>query len=225
MRGKIVLGSFILSIVILVVALQIRHEGKTPDTSASISLNSDFTGTPPSENISDQAVSSSSRTATTTTFEAPPDPQFQHWIREEAKSLDEPNVNGQAKEAEIRAIVSKINSSQAQQLRQTVNSRVALPREKILSAYLLVEGGLNTRQALKDSITAPLVEQGGEAHSESEIKGVREKSLRIMMIDGLYAQAKTDTKARETLAQAIADSEDPYIKAYAQEKLDQLQSR
>lgn len=151
------------------------------------------------------------------------DVQFQQWVREQAKEMESPVASGRDKEQALHQAVTKVTPSQAKQLRITVSQSQALPRERILSAYLLVEGGAATRSELKEAITAPLAEQGPhEVHSDEEVKAAREKSLRIMMIDGLFAQAKTDPEARGTLARVISDSVDPYIKTYAQEKFDQL---
>jgi hypothetical protein len=227
MRGKIVLGLFVLTLAAMFAAVQYRksldehaasekrqgHIRIPADTSAKTAIET-TTQSPPA-----------AATAQAPSVVAPSDPQFQQWIRQEAKSLDDLSVNGERKEADIREVVRKITPTQARQLRQTVMHPQSAAREKILSAYLLVEGGLNTREELKTAIAAPLTQKGGEPHSEDELKGVREKSLRIMMIDGLFAQAQKDPSARETLARAIVDSEDPYIKAYAQEKYDQLPKR
>jgi hypothetical protein len=228
MRGKIVLGLFVLTLAAMFAAVQYRKS--LDDRAASekrrghIRAHADNSAKAVIEAATQDAAETAS-TAQAPSVVAPSDPQFQQWIREEAKSLDNLSVNGERKEAEIREVVRKITPTQARQLRQTVMHPQSAAREKILSAYLLVEGGLNTRAELQKAISAPLAEKGGEPHSEDEIKGVREKSVRIMMIDGLFAQAQKDPSARETLARAIVDSEDPYIKAYAQEKYDQLPKR
>jgi hypothetical protein len=153
----------------------------------------------------------------------PADPEFQKWLSEEAKDVDQPHVNGEAKEQQIKKIAGRLSKAQAEQLLQTANNPTAPPSEKILSTYLMVVGGLNTREELRAFISSPMKEQGPhEPHSEGEINGIREKSLRIMAIDGLFTQAANDPQAKAALAAAVVASEDPYIKAYAQEKLNQL---
>jgi hypothetical protein len=153
----------------------------------------------------------------------PADPEFQKWLSEEAKSVDQPSVDGAVKERQIKKIAARLTKTQSEQLLRTAGSPTAPPSEKILSTYLMVEGGLNTREELRAFIASPMKEQGPhEPHSEGEINGIREKSLRIMAIDGLFTQAKTDPQAKAALAATVADSEDPYIKAYAREKLNQL---
>ncbi len=150
------------------------------------------------------------------------DSEFIGTVRDQARSVDDPSVDAGRAESQLKSLASRITPAQARQLRGLIMHPQSAAREKILSAYILVEGGSRSREELRAAITAPLTQEGGEVHSEEEIKGVREKSLRIMMIDGLFAQARTEPAARDTLAQAIADSADPYIKAYAQEKFDQL---
>jgi hypothetical protein len=55
-----------------------------------------------------------------------------------------------------------------------------------------------------------------------EIEAVREKTLRIMALDGLSSRAETDPAARVALAKAIDEIQDPYIKSYAQERYRRL---
>lgn len=225
MRGKILFALFVFTLVAMFAAMRYR---KTLDLQAAGEKASGDTRGPvdtSAKAVIDAATTPAPADSAAPSLAAPADPEFQRWISTQAKSLDSLSANGDTKEAEIRDAVKKITPAQAKQLRQTVMHPQSATREKILSAYLLVEGGINTREEMRLAITAPLKEKGGEVHSQGEMDGVREKSLRIMMIDGLFAQAQNDLKARETLARAIVDSEDPYIKAYAQEKYDQLTKR
>ncbi len=149
------------------------------------------------------------------------DPEFQKWIAEEAKSLNYTNVDSERKQAQIKKVLKEITPSQSRQLLNTARDPQAPSGEKILSTYMMVEGGLNTRAELMDFVkddTGPV----GEPHSQEEIDGVRDKSLRIMAIDGLFAQAQKDPGARAALAREIPSIQDPYVKAYAQRKLEEL---
>ena len=152
------------------------------------------------------------------------DPEFQKWISDEAKELDNLNVDGAAKKRQIRAVVSKMTSQQSKQLLQTVKNPRSPAAEKILSTFLLVEGGTRTQKELSDLISSPLLEDPNyKPHTEEEMKGIREKSLRIMAIDGLFSQAQHEPSAREALARAARETQDPSIRAYAEDKLRQLQ--
>jgi hypothetical protein len=153
-----------------------------------------------------------------------PDPEFGQWLKREAKELDNVSSGGEQKEIEMRRVVAKITPNQSRQLLQTIKNPKAPAGEKILSTYLLVEGGAKTQGELADLIAAPLTEsQEFEPHSVDEIKGVREKSLRIMAIDGLFSQAQREPSARTALAKAAEAASDPTIRAYAEDKLRQLQ--
>lgn len=152
------------------------------------------------------------------------DPEFQQWVKNEAKQLDSLNVDSAEKQMEIRKVVAKMTAPQSRQLLQTIKNPSSPAGEKILSTYLLVEGGSKTHGELADLIAAPLAEtQDYEAHSVEEMKGIREKSLRIMAIDGLFSQAQREPGARTALAKAAREAADPTIRAYAEDKLRQLQ--
>lgn len=152
------------------------------------------------------------------------DAEFQKWLSLEAKELDAVHVDGDAKRAQIRSVVKKMTPQQSRQLLQTAKNPKSPAAEKILSTYLLVEGGLRTEAELAELISAPLEEPGHYApHSEEEVKGIREKSLRIMAIDGLFSRAQTEPTAKAALAKAASQATDPSVRAYAENKLRQLQ--
>ena len=151
------------------------------------------------------------------------DPEFKKWLSHEAKELDRVHVDGAEKKRQIRAVVSKMTSQQSRHLLQTVTNTRAPAAEKILSTYLLVEGGSRTLKELTELIAAPLSENPDfKPHSEDEMKGIREKSLRIMAIDGLFSQAQREPSAREALVRAARETQDPRIRAYAEDKLRSL---
>jgi hypothetical protein len=230
MRGKIISSLLIVALVILFGALKYQRSAKPVDVALAQKFHSHSHSSHQSlkSTISSPTVDKGDTLPTlgnSIDVSVPADPKFQEWIESEAKSLDSVKVSAKEKQAQIDALVSELTPSQSRQLKQTVMHPQSKSREKILSVYLLVEGGAKTRDDLKDVIIAPLKQKGGEVHSEEEHAGVREKSLRIMAIDGLFAQAQSNPQARSTLARAIEDSADPYIKAYAQDKYDQLSQR
>jgi len=230
MRGKIILSLFMLALVVMFGALKYRSSvgpggEAVKNDSHSHSNSSSHLDTSAISNPPDEDEGKLPTAGGPIDISVPADPEFQDWIEDEAKSLDSLRVDGEQKQAQITELVAKLTPSQSRQLKQTVMHPQSKSREKILSVYLLVEGGPKTWADLKDVIAAPLTQKGGEVHSEEEHAGVREKSLRIMAIDGLFAQAQADAQARATLARAIVDSADPYIKAYAQDKYDQLPQR
>lgn len=208
-------------VAVILVSYQIRHQaqpansGKAADTQTQRSSVQKFESKGGTETPEIAAKPQESN--------APPpaDPAFQQWIANEAKSVDLPNVDGQRKEAEIRKILKSITPSQSKQLLHTARNPVAPAGEKILSTYLLVQGGQGTRGELADFLKDDSTPHG-EPHTVDEVNGVRDRSLRIMAIDGLVAQAKTDSSARDLLAREIPSIQDAYVRAYAQRKLDEL---
>jgi hypothetical protein len=150
--------------------------------------------------------------------------EFKKWLTVESKSLESTNVDGDRKQIELRKTVERMTPSQKNLLAKTAGNPKAHPAEKILSAYMLVEGGINTRQELAALIAAPMEDYGTpEPHSQAEIFDAREKSLRIMAIDGLFSQAKTDPAAKADLAKTVDDIQDPYVRDYARQRLEELE--
>lgn len=186
---------------------------------------------PPSEHVASNGTDSTPEAAKIESItgspvakeSTPADPEFQKWLSSEAKQLDQVNPDGEAKQRELKKAVSKMTPTQSRQLLQTARNPRSPAAEKILSTFLLVESGARGHEQLAELIASPLADSGPHApHSEEEMKGVRDKSLRIMGIDGLFAQAQHDPRARETLARAIPGIDDAFIRKYAEDKLRQL---
>ena len=154
--------------------------------------------------------------------EKPADPEFQKWIAEEAKAVNYDHVDNKKKASQIGRVVNSLTPTQAKQLLHTARNPGSSAGEKILSTYLMVEAGLNSRKELLAFINDPMPVQG-EVHSVEEVNGVREKSLRIMALDGLFSQVQRDPSQRPALEREIASIQDPYIRAYAQKKWNELQ--
>lgn len=226
-------NAVILSIIVVITALAIwmRRQEMAPRTVIGTAPAArEASAAPPPEPA--RAGDSSAAAISAPASAQPPVPnaasagdrEFQQWLSREARQLDAVNVDGEAKRREIRAKMKAITPAQSRQLAETAKNPKAPAAEKILSAYLLVEGGGRTERELTDLITSPLKEDPNfEPHSEEEMKGIREKSLRIMAIDGLFSRARHEPSAREQLARAARETPDPGIRAYAADKLRQLQ--
>jgi cytoskeletal protein RodZ len=150
------------------------------------------------------------------------DPRFQQWIASEARLMDAPRVDSDAKEKEMSAVASKLTRQQSRQLLHTAKNPGSPAAEKILSTYLLVQAGPRAVQELKELIASP-VSPSGPVHSAAEMNNMRDKTLRIMALDGLSSRAKSDPEARAALAKAIGEIQDPYVKRQAQDRLDRVQ--
>mgnify|MGYP003351720221 CR=1 FL=1 len=153
------------------------------------------------------------------------DPEFKIWLKQEARSLDSVHVDAKAKRDQIDAVVARMTPRQAEQLLNTVKDIHTSSGEKILATYLLVEGGLKSRIQLEQLIAEPLIDHGPrEAHSEGELNSVRDKSLRIMAIDGLFSRAAKGSAESENLAKVVEGIRDPYLRGYAQDKLTRMRN-
>ena len=206
------------------VAIQMRREGGRP-SSDGIARPSEQSGN--STNLTLPGTQSTTETGAAATSpgntELPVDPEFKKWLAAEARELDSLNVDSASKESAIKTVVAKLTPQQSKQLLQTAKNPNAPAGEKILSTYLLVEAGVRSLGDLRELIVSPVPDGGPHpAHSEGELKGIREKSLRIMAVDGLVSRAKNEPEARAALARAIEDIQDPYIKAYAEDRFRQL---
>lgn len=165
----------------------------------------------------------SSRPTASPGEQAAADKDFRDWLEKEAKDLDRTDVDEEDKKIVLKQRLAEMSPSQAVTLLETIKNPKSAAREKILSTYLLVEGGARTEAQLTALIVAPLVEnQDYSPHSEDEMKGIREKSLRIMAIDGLFSRAQVDPSARQALARAASEAVDPTVRSYATNKLRQL---
>lgn len=224
MIRKWVWGIVALAAAMVLIAALIRQESTQTEEqthAAQATASSSSAEESPDKSLPVTSQPNSAATGSVTETAAPADPEFQKWLAQEAKSLNHHNVDGVKKEAEIRKVVAKITPSQARQLLHTARNSTAPAGEKILATYLMVEGGLTTRNELLDFVNDEMA-AAGEPHTHEEVNGVREKSLRIMAIDGLFSQAQKDPGARAALVSQIGSIQDPYIKAYAQRKLEEL---
>lgn len=194
----------------------IYNPNSAPPGEASATLSS------PAESSSSPYGSSGSAKAS----DSPEDPKFRDWIVRQAKYVDSPNANSVENKKEVERAIREMTRGQARQLLLIAQSPDAPAREKILATYLLVEGGSLSLPDLAQLIATPLPNTGpATAHSEAEAVGIREKSLRIMAIDGLFSLAEKDDRARATLKETIPSIQDTYVRSYAQKRFDELKPR
>lgn len=222
MRLKAALAVMLLLSAALLIAVQLRSNPQ-PEKSADRGL--EITAAPPSA-ARDTAAASLDGTAAVREerkeVAQPKDSEFPAWLSEEARRLDLPSVDSGRKQYEMDQIAARLTPAQRKTLLQTARSPSAPAGEKILSAYLLVQAGPSATQELRELITSA-VSEPGEPHSPEEISAVRDKTLRIMALDGLAQRAQSDPSAREALAKSIPAIQDPYVKSYAEKQLARVQ--
>lgn len=221
-------GMFAVGVLVLAAALAIWLQQKESSTRFDSTYSSPESATAKDPGSVSAAARNPSQSGAAAVMGVPEtirsEKEFQKWLSDEAREMDKAHIDGEAKQRELKKAVAKMTPTQTRQLMLTARNPKAPAGEKILSTYLLVESGVMGRAQLAELIQAPLADKGPHPpHSEGEMKGIRDKSLRIMGIDGLVAQAKQDPAAREALARAIPGIEDPFVRSYAEDKLRQLQ--
>lgn len=154
------------------------------------------------------------------------DPEFQKWLAQAAGEVNDPKVAGDRVGAEMARMAANLTPTQANQLLQTALSITAPAAEKILSVYLLGEGGARSRSQLVSLIVSPLPDRGPvTVHSTAETLSASDKARVMMAIEALAAQAKSDPTALQTLVQAISAIQDPNVKRHAQRIADEIRGR
>lgn len=151
----------------------------------------------------------------------PTDAGLKTWLKSEAQQMDMPRVDSERKEREMNLIATRLSAPQRRELLRVARHPKSPAGEKVLAAYLLVQAGAQGMQELKELIVSP-VSEAGETHSVAEMNSMRDKTLRIMALDGLSSRAQNDAQARATLAKTIEEIQDPYVKSYAEKQLTEI---
>ena len=156
----------------------------------------------------------------------PVDPEFQKWLERAAGEVNKTNVAGDRVMAEMARVAANLTPAQANQLLQTAVSNTAPAAEKILSVYLLGEGGARSRAQLVELILSPLPDRGPvTVHSPAETLSAGDRARVMMAVEALAAQAKSDPAALQALVQAISAIQDPNVKRLAQKVADEIRGR
>lgn len=145
--------------------------------------------------------------------------QFRQWQAEEAKVLDRANVD---EVAHFQAIQNRIKTFTKIEWDEIVNSVLDIDRpanQRVLSAYMLGVGGFDNLQAVERVLDEKLPEGPNRPHSEEESRSLREKSLKMMIIDELIEQVKTDPSKQGQLLAAIRRIDDPYLRNLANRRV------
>ncbi|MCB0420404.1 MAG: hypothetical protein KDD61_05380 [Bdellovibrionales bacterium] len=148
---------------------------------------------------------------------------FRQWFSEESGRLEDMGpMSPEYLESLSNRAASLADAEQAELVKIARNLSEPA-QKKILAVYMLSLGKSGTLQSLTDFIEAPLqAEPDADPHSPEDAKRVQEKSLKIMAIEALVEQAKTDPQARSLLERSMENIADPYLRNYAKRKLTEL---
>lgn len=150
--------------------------------------------------------------------ESPGDVQeLRHWLSQEARGVGL-QVDEAAHRRAIQQRVRTLTPAEWREVTRLILSPDENANERIVAAFMLGMGGLSAPDVLERVLDERLPEGPQRPHSEDEVRAMRERSLRLMVIDGLIAEAKADPGKRAALAQAIRRIDDPYLRDLAKRR-------
>jgi len=144
--------------------------------------------------------------------------EFMTWVSAEAQKMNLAKSEHSDKQNQLISAAQKLNLEQRRQLLKLARDPKASTPEKVLSTYMLVEAGPAGFSELRALISSPV-------HDRDPIGSQRDKTLRIMALDGLSSRAMLDPGAQEALVRVLEDIQDPDVKSYARQKMQQVQVR
>lgn len=145
--------------------------------------------------------------------------RFRAWREKEAASLDSIKVEERAHQQNIEATVKSFTPVEWEEVLRSLLDLEGAANERILSAYLLGLGGFDFIEGVEKILDQRLPEGPTQPHSVEETRNMREKSLRVLVIEELIQQAKKDPSKRELLAQTIRRIDDPYLRDLANRRM------
>gem|GEM_PF-6747342 len=142
-----------------------------------------------------------------------------HWMQENAPSMDSFSLEDQRK---LDAFVQSLGPDNMEQLRQMALSLKLASAQRILSVFLLGQSSFGEK-ALQDFLTQEVpLKRNAPAHSVEETANGREKALRAMALEEWLKKAPSQEEAKKRLAALIPTLKDPWLKDFAQRKLQSL---
>lgn len=157
--------------------------------------------------------------------------RFKAFIQTEAKTLDNPKVNTEAKQTTLIERASQLDDVEKYYLKTATLDTNQPINERILSVYLLSLSTGSTAQSLVNEIAqTPLPDHGPSApHSEAEIRNSQELALRYMAIDKLVQNYKSNppdsleaTIAMQDLKGHSTQNPIPQVRKYANDELSKI---
>lgn len=152
-----------------------------------------------------------------TVVSPPAAPQdFKNWVSSEAQKMSLTKSEGSDKQGQLIKAAQKLNSHQRRHLLNLARDPGTPTSEKVLSTYMLVEAGPAAIPELRALIASPV-------RDRDPVGSQRDKTLRIMALDGLSSRALSDPTAQDALIRVLDDIQDPDVRSYARQKMQQVQ--
>ncbi|ODS51066.1 MAG: hypothetical protein ABS42_00395 [Bdellovibrio sp. SCN 50-8] len=148
---------------------------------------------------------------------------FVKWRQAESAKLDATQVNEDLEIVSLNDRIKKLTKTEWKEIARSVLDVKGAANERVLSAYLMGQGALNSAQSeelLKEVLSKPLPNPGPHSpHSVEETEAMKEKSLRLLVIDELIQQARQDSRKRDQLIKAVDAITDPELRSLALRRL------
>lgn len=144
--------------------------------------------------------------------------ELRGWLRDEARAVNRTGVDENARLREIQNKLRKFTPTEWGEVARQILDTEGPANERVLSAFMMGLGGFFDLAAVERVLDEKLPEGPARPHSEEEVRLMRERSLRLMVIDGLISEAKKDPSKRDLLAQAIRRIDDPYLRDLANQR-------
>ncbi len=153
--------------------------------------------------------------------------QIQYWISTESKTMNQPHVDTQQKDIELKKRVENFSDAEKKVILETAYDISKTANERILAAYMMVLDqseisvtnlGALAQKALPDF--GPVT-----AHSEAEIRRGQELAVRYMAVDELGKRAQGNPEALEQLKKLASGGESAEVRGYAQRVLKEMKPK
>ncbi len=145
------------------------------------------------------------------------------WVQTEAAKMDTTTYDSAREESVLRQRAQSLSFAEIQTFKVIALDKNRTANERIFSAYMLSMTSNQGLSAIQDLAKAPLSNPGEKTpHSLEETQDMHEKALRRMGIDELFNRAQRDPSYVPELAKEIEQISVPELKAYAQERFQQL---
>lgn len=145
------------------------------------------------------------------------------WRKSEAAKLDSTQVNEDLEISGIEERIKNLTPTEWKEVARQITDMEADANERVFSAYLMGQGGLNselTESLASEVVAKPLPDPGPHpVHSLEETAAMREKSLRMLVIEEMIQQVKKDTRKRDGLDRVVRAIEDHGLRTLALRRL------
>lgn len=148
-----------------------------------------------------------------------PRPEFLAWFTAEAKGVSDLKVDEVQREQRIQQQVRTLTSNDWSEVARRLMDQGLPMNDRLLSGFLLGRGAFDHLDLVDEVLEKPLPSGNPPPHSIEESEMMREKSLRLMIIEEMIQAAKKDRSKLASLEQAIRKIEDAHLRSLAERRM------